>query len=83
VIQPGAAQPFFVEGRKRSSREYELKPELGPLMAVIAEIAGKSPPTYHVWMLREDVSAFLAAEGPLYLGGPVWRIELTSPRWPK
>jgi hypothetical protein len=81
VIQPSSSVPFFVEGAKKTSREYELKPELGPLLGVLAEIAGKSPPTYHVWMLREDVSAFLAAAGPLYVGGPVWRIELTSPRW--
>jgi hypothetical protein len=80
-IQPSGATPFFVEGTRKMSKEYELKPELGPLLGVLAEIAGKSPPTYHVWMLREDVSAFLAADGPLYVGGPVWRIELTSPRW--
>jgi hypothetical protein len=83
VIQPSAAVPFLVEGTKKISKEYELKPELGPLLGVLAEIAGKSPPTYRVWMLREDVSAFLAADGPLYMGGPVWRIELTSPRWPR
>ncbi len=83
VIQPSSAVPFFVEGTKKMSTEYKLKPELGPLLGVLAEIAGKSPPTYHVWMLREDVSAFLAADGPLYVGGPSWRIELTSPRWPQ
>lgn len=83
VIQPSAAVPFFVEGTRKTSREYDLKPELGPLLGALAEITGKSPPTYHVWMLRGDVSAFLAADGPLYVGGPIWRIELTSPRWPR
>jgi hypothetical protein len=22
-------------------------------------------------------------EGPFFIDGPVWRIELSSPRWPK
>jgi hypothetical protein len=83
VISPSGTRTYFVEGTKKMSRQYDLKPDLGPLLGVVAEITGKSPPTYHVWMLREDVSAFLAVDGPLYVGGPIWRIELTSPQWPR
>ena len=34
------------------------------------------------WIVTGDVPAFVGFEGPLYPTGPVWRIELTSPRWP-
>lgn len=27
--------------------------------------------------------AFVGSEQPLYAGGPLWRIELTSPVWPQ
>ena len=34
-----------------------------------------------VWIQHGDFPAFVRSEGPLYLGGPMWRIELTGPRW--
>jgi hypothetical protein len=30
-----------------------------------------------------ELPAFVRVEGPFYMKGPVWRIELTSPRWPE
>ena len=43
---------------------------------------GKGMPGF-VWILEGEAPAFVKSEGPLYFGGPVWRIELTSPVWPK
>jgi len=40
------------------------------------------PPDNHVWIVTADVPAFVKFEGPLYMSGPAWRIELTSPLWP-
>lgn len=31
-------------------------------------------------ILTEDVPAFVRCDGPLYLKGPVWRIEMTTAR---
>jgi len=36
-----------------------------------------------VWILGGDAPAFVKAEQALYIGGPVWRIELASPSWPR
>jgi hypothetical protein len=36
----------------------------------------------HVWILGGEAPAFVKLEGPLYFGGPIWRIELASPVWP-
>ena len=33
-------------------------------------------------VLTDEVPAFVRFEGPLHPAGAVWRIELTSPRWP-
>ena len=43
---------------------------------------GKQPPDSRVWVLAGDAPAFVRSEQPLYAGGPLWRIELTSPVWP-
>jgi len=40
------------------------------------------PPDYRAWIITDEVPAFARFEGPLYTTGPVWRIELASPRWP-
>ena len=49
---------------------------------MLAPLLGKQPPDSHVWILGEEAPAFVKAEQPLYLGGPLWRIELVSPVWP-
>jgi hypothetical protein len=40
---------------------------------------GKQPPNYHIWILGGTAPAFIREEGPLYEGGPIWRIEQISP----
>jgi hypothetical protein len=62
---------------------YALKPKLGAVRKVFASLLGKLPPDVDAWILAEEVPAFMRYEGPLYANGPVWRIELVSPRWEK
>jgi len=50
---------------------------------VFAKVAGKEPPDLTFWVLRTPVPAFVGFEGPFFVDGPRWRIELFSPRWPK
>jgi hypothetical protein len=45
-------------------------------------LTGRYPSDCHVWVVTDDVPAFVRFDGPLFTPGPVWRIELTSPRWP-
>jgi hypothetical protein len=52
------------------------------LLRIGAQLKGQTPPDSHLWIVTDEVPAFVRFEGPLY-SGPVWRINLTSPRWPK
>jgi hypothetical protein len=61
---------------------YRLKPELGTFLKVITGILGKTPPDMYAWIVTETVPAFARFEGPLYMGGPIWRIETTGARIP-
>jgi hypothetical protein len=65
-----------------SAVRFTLKPKLGLLLRIGAELKGQAPPDSHLWIVTAEVPAFVRFEGPLY-SGPVWRIDLTSPRWPK
>jgi hypothetical protein len=59
--------------------QFTLKPKLNVLQRVGAALTKQTPPDSRLWILTEDVPAFLRFQGPLYRG-PVWRIDQTSPR---
>ncbi len=74
---------FRTAGAMRTAAHYVLKVDIGGVKGLIAPLVGKQPPDSHVWVLDSDVPAFVKSEQALYLGGPVWRIELVSPDWPQ
>jgi len=66
---------------KLTAVHYEIKVEIGGIAGTIAPLVGKQPPDIHVWILGGEAPVFVKSEGPLFAGGPIWRIELTSPVW--
>ena len=68
-----------IGGVHHKATDYRLKLELGGIAGVVAPIIGKQPSDIHIWILQGDAPAFVRAEGQFYEGGPIWRIELTSP----
>jgi hypothetical protein len=74
---------FSVGGTERKAIRYAVKIEIGGVKGVLADLLGKKPADTHVWILGGEAPAFLKSTGPLYMGGPPWTIELTSPSWPK
>ena len=82
ISSPGE-EAFTTGGLSRHAIHYVLKVSIGGLAGVLAPLAGKQPPDSHVWILAGAEPAFVKSEQPLYVGGPVWRIELVSPVGPK
>ena len=80
-LVPAGDHKFLVGGSEKSATRYVLKPILGIWMKLFASLLGRMPPDNHVWITTADVPAFVKFEGPLYMNGPAWRIELTTPRW--
>ena len=72
---------FSAAGWHHKVTRYVVKVELGGLTGIVAPLIGKQPRDTYVWILGGDAPAFVKFEGPLYLGGPLWSIELTSPVW--
>jgi hypothetical protein len=83
AITVAGDEPFSTGGAARKATHYVLKVEIGGITGVLAPLLGKQPPDSHVWILGGDAPAFVKSEQPLYLGGPLWRIELVSPVWPR
>jgi hypothetical protein len=82
LISPEGEDSFSVGASRHKATRFVLKVEIGGVAGVVAPLVGKQPPDTHVWILAGDAPVFVKSEGPLYFGGPVWRIELTSPTWP-
>jgi len=82
AMAPAGEQPVLVGNLAKTAIHYELKPQLGIWLKLFATVLGRVPPDEHVWILMDDVPAFVRFEGPLYPTGPIWRIQLSSPRWP-
>jgi hypothetical protein len=82
-IKPAGKVPFLIGETKRNAVDFSLHVELGGLTGVVAPIIGKQPPDYHIWILPGTSPAFIREEGPLYEGGPIWRIEQVSPEFPR
>jgi hypothetical protein len=83
AISAAGEEPFSTGSATRKAIHYVLKVEIGGLSGVLAPLLGKQPPDSHVWILGGEAPAFVKSEQPLYLGGPLWRIELVSPVWPR
>jgi hypothetical protein len=81
-IAPTNEQKVLVGKLSKTAIHYVLRPKLGVWLTFFATIVGSVPPDEHVWVATDEVPAFVRFEGPLYMKGPIWRIELTSPRWP-
>jgi hypothetical protein len=82
AITAAGADPFTTGGTTRSAAHYVVKIDIGGFAGLVAPLVGKQPPDTHVWVLGGEAPAFVKSEGPLHLGGPIWRIELVSPTWP-
>jgi hypothetical protein len=80
-ITPQGEDTFSVAGSHRKAMRFTMKVELAGITGAIAPVLGKQPADTNVWVAGGEAPAFVKLEGPLYLGGPIWSIELTSPVW--
>ena len=82
VISAEGEHPLSIGGIRQKATNYRIKLELGGIAGVVAPIIGKQPSDIHVWILEGEAPAFVREEGQFYEGGPIWRVELTSPVFP-
>ena len=82
-ISPSGQESFSVGGSGAKATHYIVKIDIGGVEGAAAKVVGKQPPPEDFWIATGNAPAFLKSEGPLYEDGPIWRIELASPVWPK
>jgi hypothetical protein len=80
-IVPQGEETFWIAGSAVKAVRFTIKAELGGITGVIAPLLGKQPADTNVWVAGGEAPTFVKLEGPSYLGGPIWRIQLRSPVW--
>ena len=83
VITPEGEGKFLAGGVSHEATQYRIKVEIGGVLGLLAPLVGKQPEDSHAWVLDGDAPLFVRLEGPLFMGGPSWRIEPASPVWQK
>jgi hypothetical protein len=81
-LLPVGEQSITIGELPKTAIHYALKPRLGMWLKMFAKLTGRTPEDSHAWILSDEVPAFVKFEGSLTTPGPVWRIELVSPRGP-
>ena len=78
-VTPAGEQPYTTGGTSRKATHYLVKVDVGGVIGVLADMLDKTPPDSHVFVSSGEAPAFVRSESPLYVGGPLWRIQLVSP----
>jgi hypothetical protein len=71
LLHPMAAEPVTMAGMPVPATRYHIKPQLG----LMASLLVTDLPDVKTWIAQGEAPAFLRFEGPLYMQGPVWRID--------
>ena len=78
AITPHGEEPFTIGSFRHKAMHYVVKVEIGGVTGFLARLMGKQPADTHVWVLGGEAPDLVKGEGPLYVGGPIWRIQLAS-----
>ncbi len=82
-IIPQGQVPFSIGSYTHKAFRYVVKVKIGGVAGLIARIERKQPGPLQAWVLAEGAPAFVRFDGPLYSGGPTWRMEVAIPAtWP-
>src|SRR5437762_12230214 len=80
-ITPNGEETFSVAGARHKATVFVVKVEIGGIPGMIAPLVGKQPADTKVWVVHEGAPAFVRADQALYVGGPIWSIQITGPEW--
>jgi len=78
-LTPAGQEQIYIGGLAKTANAYTLHPDLEGAKKLLTILAGRVPPDGRILVLADEVPTFLRFRGQLFMDGPIWRIELTSP----
>jgi hypothetical protein len=80
-LAPEGSDDFWIGRARHSATRFLVTPRVTGAKGVVAAVIGKQPDPVRFWMTAGRVPTFVRFEGPLFAGGPAWRVELAPVRW--
>jgi hypothetical protein len=83
-LVPVRTKTVKVGAVSRQATQYAIRPQIDGMTRFFGRLLGVLPADdhYYCWILNGEVPSFVQFEGPLFLTGPIWRIELLNPQLP-
>jgi hypothetical protein len=81
VVAPAGEDAFRIGAVEHKAVRYQIHIDLGGVVEILADLAGKAPPDTRLWMERGEAPGFVRSEGPMAIGTPEWRIDLAAPEF--
>ena len=78
-IAPAGEDVYALGATQRKAAKYVVRVDLRGVAGVVAPLIGKQPPDTSIWITEGEAPTFVKMEGPMYVGGPPWRLELAAP----
>ena len=79
VMTAAGQEHFSTATAAHTATHYAVHVDIGGLSGLLAPLFGKQPPDAQVWVLGGEAPAFVKARQQLYMGGPLWEIDLVAP----
>jgi hypothetical protein len=83
TLAPEGSDHCWIGPEEGTATRYLMTPHVPGVKGLVADIVGKQPDPFRMWIAQGQAPVLLRFKGPLYVEGPVWQIELTGPRWSK
>jgi hypothetical protein len=72
-------EDMLATGSSSKATHYVVRVDMGGIAGLLAPLLGQQPPDSHVWVQGGNDRTLVKSEGPMFFGGPSWRIELAGP----
>jgi hypothetical protein len=81
TLAPEGTDAFWIGRQELTATRFVVTPRVVGVKGVLASVVGKQPAPLRFWLSKGRVPTFVRFQGPLYAGGPEWRIALAAARW--
>jgi hypothetical protein len=80
-ITPNGEETFSVADARHRATLFAAKVAIGGIAGMIAPLITQTASRYEDLGGGEGAPAFVRADEALYVGGPIWSIQITGPEW--
>jgi hypothetical protein len=79
-MTPEGTEGYALGKLSGKAERYLMQPEVPGVKGVVADLLGKQPPAFRMWIAQGAAPVLVRFEGPLYAEGPIWHVALGTPR---